>query len=113
MRICTLTDLPKLLNFYQLVINDRFHIIDVTVNGNYVGRMMFTNQIDISSYLKNGENQIELTVCIGLRNLLGPFHTNEGEPCFVGPDTFERFGSWQNGKSKHYNEKYAFKKTLI
>lgn len=98
---------------YQLVIDGRFHIIDVTVNGNYVGRMMFTNQIDISNYLKTGENQIELSVCIGLRNLLGPFHTNEGEPNFVGPDTFERFGSWQNGKSKHYQEKYAFKKSLI
>jgi beta-galactosidase len=85
----------------------------VWVNGEYVGKMLFTNRLDISNYLREGKNEIELTITVGLRNLLGPFHTNEGEPNFVGPDTFERFGSWQNGKSKYYQEKYAFKKSIL
>ena len=98
---------------YELVIKDRFHVIDVTVNGNYAGRMMFTDRIDVSKYLIVGTNEIELTISVGLRNLLGPFHDMELEPNFVGPDTYERFGSWQNGKSNRYFEKYAFKKGII
>ncbi len=97
----------------ELVIPDSFLLIDVKVNGKEAGRLMLTNRLDLSNYLKAGENQLQLTVNVGLRNLLGPFHSPEGEPCFVGPDTFERFGSWQNGKSKHYQEKYAFKKGII
>ena len=69
--------------------------------------MMFSSKLDISHHLIKGENEIELILSIGNRNLLGPFHTH-GEHGFVGPDTFERFGSWENGKSRYYNEKYAF-----
>lgn len=98
---------------YQLVLPNELLVADVLVNGENAGRMMFSGKLDISKYLKIGENEITLTVTVGLRNLLGPFHTNEGEPNFVGPDTFERFGSWFDGKSRHYNEKYAFKKGVI
>jgi hypothetical protein len=98
---------------YELVLPNEILTVDVSVNGNFVGRMMFTNRLDLSNYLNVGVNEITLTVTYGLRNLLGPFHTNEGEPNFVGPDTFERFGSWIDGKSKHYNPKYSFKKGII
>ena len=99
---------------YQLIIPNRFHIIDVKVNGKDAGRMMLSNHLDLSNYLRVGKNQIEITVSIGNRNLLGPFHDNEGEPCFVGPDTFERLGSWQDdGSSNRYNEKYAFRRGII
>lgn len=98
---------------YDLTLPRELLVVDVTVNGENAGRMMFTSKLDISKHLKVGENEISLTVTVGLRNLLGPFHTNEGEPNFVGPDTFERFGSWIDGKSKHYSEKYAFKKGII
>ncbi len=98
---------------YELILPSRFHLVDVKVNGKEAGRMMFSHRLDLSSYLSVGENELEITVSISNRNLLGPFHTNEGEAGFVGPDTFERFGSWQNGKSRHYKEEYAFRKTLI
>lgn len=98
---------------YKLVIPNRFHIIDVKVNNKNAGRMMFSSSLDLSSYLKVGENKLEITLCVSNRNLLGPFHTQEGEPGFVGPDTFERLGTWKDGKSKHYNEKYAFRKATI
>lgn len=98
---------------YKLIIPSRFHIIDVKVNGEYAGKMMLAPSLDLSNYLKAGKNQLEITLCVSNRNLLGPFHTNEGEPNFVGPDTFERLGSWQDGKSSRYNEKYAFRKTTI
>ncbi len=98
---------------FELIIPNRFLVIDVKANGKEVGRMMFSNRLDLSSYLKIGDNELEFTLTVGLRNLLGPFHTNEGEPGFVGPDTFERLGSWKDGKSKHYNEKYAFRRGII
>ncbi len=74
---------------------------------------MLENTLDLSAVLKKGENKLRLTLTVGNRNLLGPFHTIEGEPGFVGPDTFERFGTWQNGKSKYYSDKYTFVKSII
>ncbi len=97
---------------YQLVIPEHFLLIDVKVNGKNAGRMMFSTKLDISKYLKKGQNEIELTLTIGNRNLLGPFHTI-GEHDFIGPDTFERLGSWQDGKSRYFNPEYSFKKTII
>ena len=98
---------------YELILPNELLTVEVNVNGSYAGKMMFSNRLDLSEYLKVGENEITLTVTVGLRNLLGPFHDNEGEPNFVGPDTFERLGSWKDGKSARYNEKYAFKKGII
>ncbi len=97
----------------RLVIEKPFLMADVEVNGKSVGRMMLERSLDVSDFLKKGKNKITLTLTIGNRNLFGPFHTVEQEPGFVGPDTYERFGSWENGKSKRYIEKYAFVKSII
>ena len=97
---------------YDLFLPKRFHMADVTVNGVYVGRMMFSSYLDISKQLKKGENEIEITFSIGNRNTYGPFHTHR-EDLFVGPDTFERFGSWENGESRWFNPKYSFIKTIV
>lgn len=97
----------------RLLVEKPFLLIDVEVNDKYAGRMMLENTLDLSAVLKKGENKLRLTLTVGNRNLLGPFHTIEGEPGFVGPDTFERFGTWQNGKSKYYSDKYTFVKTII
>ncbi len=96
-----------------LKIDGKFHIIDVYVNKEYAGRMMFTPTLDISPYLNAGKNEIELTLTVGIRNLLGPFHDPELEPRWVSPDTFERLGTWKNGKSSRFVEKYAFVKSII
>lgn len=97
----------------ELVIDGRFQLIDVKVNGVYCGRMMFNNRLDVSSALNLGENEIELILTVSNRNLFGPFHTIWEEPKFVGPDTFERFGHWDNGKNKYLTDTYAFVKTII
>ena len=97
----------------KLVVDGRFHLIEVKVNGKYVGKMLFDNELDLSDYLNKGENEIEITLTVGDRNLLGPFHTEEQEPLGVGPNTFERFGTWKNGKSKHVKDYYAFVKTIV
>lgn len=97
---------------YALYIPERFHIVDVKVNGQNAGRMMFSAYLDISNLLKKGANQIEITLTVGNRNLLGPFHTYREEQ-FVGPDTFERFGSWKNGESSHFMPEYSFVKSIV
>lgn len=98
---------------YELVVDKRFQLIDVKVNGAYVGRMMFNKRLDLSKALKVGENEIEITLTVGNRNLLGPFHTQEQENFGVGPHTFERLGTWKDGKSSILRESYSFVKTIL
>jgi len=97
----------------ELTVDGRFQLIDVKINGKYVGRMMFSSRLDISKELTVGENEIEITLTVSRRNTFGPFHTIWQEPGFVGPDTFERFGHWDNGKNKYLTDTYAFIKTII
>ncbi len=97
----------------DLFIDEAFHLIDVKVNGKEAGRMMFNKKLDVSKLLQVGENEIEITLTIGNRNLLGPFHAIEEEPFSVGPYTFERFGTWKNGKSSILRESYAFVKAML
>ena len=96
----------------QLKINKRFHLIKVKVNGIDAGKIMLCKRLDLSHVLKKGENEIEITLTVGNRNLLGPFHTKEEEPLFVGPSSYERLGTWTNGKSTDFEDRYAFIKTL-
>ena len=97
----------------ELIIDKRFHLLDVKVNGKEAGRMMFDNRLDLSDVLKVGENELELTLTVGNRNLLGPFHYTDQECLWLCPDTFERAGTWTDGKSSNFNDKYAFIKTLL
>ena len=97
----------------ELLIDERFQLLEVKVNGVDFGKWMFGKRLDISKALKVGENEIELVLTVGNRNLLGPFHTPEQENFSVGPYTWERMGSWTNGKSAAVVDSYAFVKTLV
>ena len=97
----------------ELVIDDRFQMLEVKVNGVNFGKWMFGKRLDVSKALKVGENEIELALTVGNRNLLGPFHTMEQENFSVGPYTWERTGLWKNGKCEYVLESYAFVKTLL
>ncbi len=97
-----------------LVFDKRFHLLEVTVNGEYMGKVMFGNKMDVSKALKKGENEIEIVLTVGNRNLLGPFHIHEQESFGVGPYTFERMGTWdKDGNSTALAEGYAFVRTLL
>ena len=103
----TVTDTAKAL------VLDRFHLVDVAVNGKEAGRLMLSRTLDLSPYLKEGENVLDLTLSVGNRNLLGPHHTVEEEGIAVGPGTWERLGTWQNGKSPRVVDDYAFVTTFL
>ena len=62
---------------------------------------------------EKGENEIEIVLTVGNRNLLGPFHTMEQENFSVGPFTWERSGLWKDGKCEYVQDTYALVKTLV
>ena len=98
----------------ELIINGRFQLIDLYVNDQFVKRLMFDYKVDLSKYLKVGQNDIVLDLVVSNRNLLGPFHALEEEPMGVGPYTFERMGTWKkDGTSPLCLSRYSFVKTII
>ena len=97
----------------RLVIKDNFQLVDVKVNGNYIGRLMMKNSLDLSEFLRVGDNEIELTVTVSNRNLLGPFHTKDQESLWVSPESYERLGTWKNGHSPELFEDYALVESII
>lgn len=77
-------------------------------------------KIDISQYVKQGENKLTLEFYASNRNLLGPHHHIEGECYSVGPDSFTGKWSWVEKKSEavpstdqertasYWQDKYCF-----
>lgn len=64
-------------------------VTKIKVNGKAAGNIMWQPyEVDISKYLVEGENEIEITVTGNLRNLLGPFHLKDGENYWVSPKCF-------------------------
>ena len=97
----------------KLLIDKRFQMIDVFINDNFVERLMFNNECDISRFAKQGKNKIDLVITISNRNLLGPHHSHSLEELGVGPYSFELFGTWdENGESKAAPKRYSFVKIL-
>ncbi|MHB1151356.1 MAG: glycosyl hydrolase [Eubacteriales bacterium] len=92
----------------ELFISGRFAVCEVTVNGNFAGRLMFTNHCDCSKLLIEGKNVIGLKLYNSNRNLLGPHHRHDPEPYGVGPNTFSFEKEWHDEKCPGYTDRYAF-----
>ena len=89
---------------YKLVFNYPFNLLNVKVNGVDAGSLLISNELDVSNYLKKGVNNFELTLSIGNRNTLGPFHNIlEDTISVVTPN------SW----SDCYREDYSFEKSIF
>ncbi len=85
-------------------------LVSVKVNGEYAGDIIWKPyRLDITPYIREGENNIEITLISSLRNLLGPHHIEEGESYDVTPPSFFRedtiWGSWFK---KPWNDDYCF-----
>ena len=52
----------------QLIIKDRFQLIDLYINKKFVKRLMFDYKVDVSKYLKKGNNTIDLLLTVSNRN---------------------------------------------
>ena len=82
------------------------------VNGKKAAILMFTPfNADITEYLKNGENEVKITLFSGNRNLLGPHHKPQGEIYSVGPSTFTDKHGWADDTSHPaWNDDYSYVK---
>lgn len=99
-------------NKYIEFIN-RFHVLKVSINNKPYKHLMFDNKADVSEDLQKGINQVDIIFTASNHNLYGPFHTVEELDLAIGPYSFEKPGTWTNGKSSIYREEYAFIKTLF
>ena len=82
---------------------------NVKINGVESIKSYFLPKVEITNYLKEGENTIEYELCSGNRNLLGPHHYAE-EPSGVGPYTYELTETWTDGVSSEETTEYHFRK---
>ena len=71
-----------------LKLDGRFAVASVAVNGVPAGKMLFDRELDLSAYLREGENEIAVVICNSMRNSMGPHHRHDPEPYGVGPGTF-------------------------
>lgn len=89
----------------------------IEVNGNNVAVDYLAGEDkEITKYLKEGKNQIKLTLTGSIRNLLGPHHHCKGEPEYTGVHSFT--GEFGNGAvedssaeempDKVWNDSYSF-----
>jgi len=91
--------------------------VKLKINGSPCDIVIWNNSsVGLSRYLKKGENEIELTFCNNLRNLLGPHHLEEGECLIVRPCCFFKGESlfvppWM--KQFEWNDDYCFVETSL
>ena len=90
-------------------------VLKVKVNGKEFPPLVYSPwETDITEVLKEGENQVEITLVNSLRNLLGPHHHAEGELIEVGPASFTGDPIWPNtgGESNWYKLRETGNSTL-
>lgn len=85
-------------------------MLAVRVNGKPAGKLFWQPyEIDLSRFLLEGENTIEITLTGSLRNLLGPHHLKHGESYSVSPGSFYRRSSvWRGEDNPDWTDDYSF-----
>ena len=91
------------------------NVIKLTVNGIHVRTLLWAPyEVDISEYLRVGENEIEIEILNNLRNMLGPHHLTAGEIFGVSPHSFFRKDCvWTGGSPSPFTDKYCLVPTGI
>lgn len=86
------------------------NVVKVKINGKEIQSILWEPYSrDISELLKQGTNEIEITLVNNLRNMQGPFHLNSGESYLVTPaDFYKEKCVWFNNEKKDYwNDDYC------
>jgi hypothetical protein len=94
-----------------LKLNGRYATCKLKINGVQVEKSYFSDTVDITPYLKDGENTAEITLYSGNRNLLGPHHIKRREEeVLVTFWSWEMDGTWEGLESPEYRQEYSFVK---
>ncbi len=77
-------------------------VAKIKINGKEVGIIYLPPyEIEITNYLKEGKNIVEVELFSSLRNLFGPHHLKEHNPEYVGPYSFiDETERWFKSKGK-------------
>ncbi|MBO4468271.1 MAG: hypothetical protein J5766_03115, partial [Clostridia bacterium] len=94
-----------------LRINGSWQIAYIKLNGKDVGKLIYGNTIDLGPYAVVGENEIEIDFIVGNRNRFGPHHyCGPDENYAIDPPKFSLTGTWEDGKSEYYAERFSLLK---
>ncbi len=95
-------------NPFTLSLDGHYASAHVELNGEKKATLIFDNKCVITG-AKKGNNTLRITLTNGSRNLFGPFHcAHSDEPTAVAPNTFSRYGTWDNFQSPRYRDSYTF-----
>ncbi|MCW3785946.1 glycosyl hydrolase [Plebeiibacterium sediminum] len=81
-------------------------VTQIEINDQLVGNLTWSPfKADITKLIKQGTNQVKITLTNSLRNLLGPHHQQRGELTRVGPFSFTGSGGFPDprGESNWYD----------
>ena len=93
----------------KLALQGRFATARVCVNGTDAGELLFSKNLDLAGFLREGKNEITITITGSNRNLMGPHHRPNPEPYGVGPTTFSYENEWKKGiYEENHLDRYAF-----
>lgn len=92
-----------------LTVPGDYPVAQVFVDGESVKYLLFDNKCDVSPYIKNGGEKIEVKVFSSRRNLLGPHHFCDWET-YAAPPVFSFEKQWDGDKCDAYRDTYSFKK---
>jgi len=83
-------EIDEIKNRYFLKFDEFKSIVaEIKVNSKSAGCIYLPPfEIEITELLKKGKNTIEIDFYTSLRNLFGPFHLQDPNPEFVGPNSF-------------------------
>jgi len=87
---------------YYVELPDCESIVSVIeLNGQVVDTLCWSPyKAEVTRLLKEGENELKVTLVNSLRNLLGPHHHKEGELIKVGPNSFTGAGGFPDGRGE-------------
>ena len=92
-----------------LSLDGRYATARILVNGEDAGELLFSQSIDLSGMLRDGENELTIILTGSNRNLMGPHHRPDPEPYGVGPSSFSYENEWKKGVYKeNHLKRYAF-----
>ena len=91
------------------------NVCEAGVNGKSASKIIWhPYEADISPYVKEGANELEITLTNNLRNLLGPHHLKTGESYSVGPASFFKTDDlWNHFKAPEWDDGYCVTETSI
>ena len=106
-RKISVDDVNKFVTLRGLGMNS----VHISVNGKEAGVKLYAPyDVDISEYLKVGENTIEIKIVNNLRNMQGPLHLDANDGAWIGPASFFRESNvfrHEEGKGEDCHDVFA------